>query len=182
METRARYVLVGAFTLAVIAAAFAFVYWLNTTGGLQRAGVLPHPLSELGVRPARRLGGAVQRREGRRGGDARSRPDEAARHHGDHRRRARHARRRRHHGRDRFSGTDGIAGGLAQRRDLRYAARGRKRRTADAHRGPGRRAKHEPGRTRCSAPRRHAYCRQRRSAAQHDRQSQQVLGRARAQF
>lgn len=35
METRARYVLVGAFTLAVIAAAFAFVYWLNTTGGLQ---------------------------------------------------------------------------------------------------------------------------------------------------
>jgi phospholipid/cholesterol/gamma-HCH transport system substrate-binding protein len=35
METRARYVLVGAFTLAVIAAAFAFVYWLNTTGGLR---------------------------------------------------------------------------------------------------------------------------------------------------
>jgi phospholipid/cholesterol/gamma-HCH transport system substrate-binding protein len=34
METRARYVLVGSFTLAVIAAAFAFVYWLNTTGGL----------------------------------------------------------------------------------------------------------------------------------------------------
>jgi phospholipid/cholesterol/gamma-HCH transport system substrate-binding protein len=35
METRARYVLVGAFTLAVIAAGFAFVYWLNTTGGLR---------------------------------------------------------------------------------------------------------------------------------------------------
>lgn len=35
METRARYVLVGTFTLAVIAAGFAFVYWLNTTGGLR---------------------------------------------------------------------------------------------------------------------------------------------------
>jgi phospholipid/cholesterol/gamma-HCH transport system substrate-binding protein len=36
METRARYVLVGVFTLAVTAAAFAFVYWLNTIGGLQQ--------------------------------------------------------------------------------------------------------------------------------------------------
>jgi len=29
METRARYVQMGAFTLAVIAAGFAFVYWLS---------------------------------------------------------------------------------------------------------------------------------------------------------
>ncbi len=34
METRARYVLIGFFTLAVVAAGFAFVYWLNTVGGL----------------------------------------------------------------------------------------------------------------------------------------------------
>jgi phospholipid/cholesterol/gamma-HCH transport system substrate-binding protein len=34
METRARSLLVGAFTLAVIAAGFIFVYWLNTAGGL----------------------------------------------------------------------------------------------------------------------------------------------------
>lgn len=34
METRARYVQMGAFTLAVIAAGFAFVYWLNAAGGL----------------------------------------------------------------------------------------------------------------------------------------------------
>jgi phospholipid/cholesterol/gamma-HCH transport system substrate-binding protein len=34
MEIRARYTLMGAFTLAVIAAIFAFVYWLHNTGGL----------------------------------------------------------------------------------------------------------------------------------------------------
>ncbi len=36
METRARYVLVGVFTLAAIIAGFAFVYWLETTGGLTK--------------------------------------------------------------------------------------------------------------------------------------------------
>jgi phospholipid/cholesterol/gamma-HCH transport system substrate-binding protein len=34
METRARYALIGAFTLAVIATAFVFVYWLNAAGGI----------------------------------------------------------------------------------------------------------------------------------------------------
>ncbi|RTL72854.1 MAG: MCE family protein [Hyphomicrobiales bacterium] len=34
MEIRARYAQMGAFTLAVIAAGFAFVYWLNTASGL----------------------------------------------------------------------------------------------------------------------------------------------------
>lgn len=34
METRARYVLIGLFTLGVIAAVFGFVYWLHNTGGL----------------------------------------------------------------------------------------------------------------------------------------------------
>lgn len=33
MEIRARYTLVGLFTLAVIGLGFAFVYWLNTAGG-----------------------------------------------------------------------------------------------------------------------------------------------------
>lgn len=36
MENRARYVLVGLFTLAVLAAGFAFTYWLNTAGALQQ--------------------------------------------------------------------------------------------------------------------------------------------------
>jgi phospholipid/cholesterol/gamma-HCH transport system substrate-binding protein len=36
MEVRARYTLVGFFTLAVIAAGFAFVYWLYNSGGLNR--------------------------------------------------------------------------------------------------------------------------------------------------
>lgn len=35
MEIRARYVQMGAFTLAVIVAAFGFVYWLNNAGGLR---------------------------------------------------------------------------------------------------------------------------------------------------
>jgi phospholipid/cholesterol/gamma-HCH transport system substrate-binding protein len=34
METRAPYALIGTFVLAVIAAAFGFVYWLNNAGGL----------------------------------------------------------------------------------------------------------------------------------------------------
>jgi phospholipid/cholesterol/gamma-HCH transport system substrate-binding protein len=38
MEIRARYVLIGAFTLAVMMAGFGFVYWLNNAGAmLQRA-------------------------------------------------------------------------------------------------------------------------------------------------
>jgi phospholipid/cholesterol/gamma-HCH transport system substrate-binding protein len=36
MENNARYMLVGCFALAVLAAAFGFVYWLNTGGGLQQ--------------------------------------------------------------------------------------------------------------------------------------------------
>lgn len=35
MEIRARYVQMGAFTLAVLAAGFAFVYWLNNVGSLR---------------------------------------------------------------------------------------------------------------------------------------------------
>src|ERR1044071_343628 len=34
METRAPFVVVGAFVLAAIAAAFGFVYWLHNSGGL----------------------------------------------------------------------------------------------------------------------------------------------------
>ena len=39
MEIRARYVQMGAFTLAVIAAGFAFVYWLENAGGLRERTV-----------------------------------------------------------------------------------------------------------------------------------------------
>ena len=34
METRAAFVVVGAFVLAAIAAVFGFVYWLHNTAGL----------------------------------------------------------------------------------------------------------------------------------------------------
>jgi phospholipid/cholesterol/gamma-HCH transport system substrate-binding protein len=36
METRARYVIIGLFTLGVAVAGFLFVYWLQTAGGLRR--------------------------------------------------------------------------------------------------------------------------------------------------
>jgi phospholipid/cholesterol/gamma-HCH transport system substrate-binding protein len=36
METRARYIVIGLFTLAVVVAGFLFVYWLQNVGGLQR--------------------------------------------------------------------------------------------------------------------------------------------------
>jgi phospholipid/cholesterol/gamma-HCH transport system substrate-binding protein len=36
MEIRARYTLIGLFTLAVIAAGFAFVYWLNVSAGIRQ--------------------------------------------------------------------------------------------------------------------------------------------------
>lgn len=39
METRARYLAIGVFTLAVIAAGFAFVYWLYSGGGFRERAV-----------------------------------------------------------------------------------------------------------------------------------------------
>jgi len=35
VEIRARYVQIGAFTLAVLVAGFAFVYWLNNASSLR---------------------------------------------------------------------------------------------------------------------------------------------------
>jgi phospholipid/cholesterol/gamma-HCH transport system substrate-binding protein len=43
METRARYVTIGLFTLGVIVAAFLFVYWLHGGGGLRR--LAPYQIS-----------------------------------------------------------------------------------------------------------------------------------------
>ncbi len=39
METRARYLAIGLFTLTVIAAGFAFVYWLYSSGGFRQQAV-----------------------------------------------------------------------------------------------------------------------------------------------
>ena len=39
METRARYVVIGLFTLGVIAASFLFVYWLHSGGSLRRQAI-----------------------------------------------------------------------------------------------------------------------------------------------
>lgn len=50
MEIRARYTLMGAFTLVVIAMIFAFIYWLNNAGGLgnrREVRVVFHSVSGL---------------------------------------------------------------------------------------------------------------------------------------
>ena len=39
MESRANYALVGLFTLAVLAAAFGFIYWFNSGGAGRRQDV-----------------------------------------------------------------------------------------------------------------------------------------------
>ena len=39
METKARYVVIGLFTLGVIVAGFLFVYWLQSAGGLRRQAI-----------------------------------------------------------------------------------------------------------------------------------------------
>jgi phospholipid/cholesterol/gamma-HCH transport system substrate-binding protein len=39
METRARYIVIGLFTLAVVVAGFLFVYWLQNVGGLRRQAI-----------------------------------------------------------------------------------------------------------------------------------------------
>ncbi len=66
METRANYVLIGAFTIGVVLAAFGFVFWLQggSRGQATRRSASSSPArSELG----QGLDGVVQRHQGRRG-------------------------------------------------------------------------------------------------------------------
>ena len=65
METRAPFVIVGAFVLAAIAAVFGFVYWLQNTGGLGPRTSLSRPVRGLGAGATGRRRGAVQRHPGR---------------------------------------------------------------------------------------------------------------------
>ena len=86
METRANYVLIGVFTLAVIAAGFGFVYWFHRGGG-RRANELSGGVRGAGVGPADRCGRAVQRHPGRRGRRSRTRSERSAPSGCNHRRR-----------------------------------------------------------------------------------------------
>ncbi len=66
METRANYVLIGLFTLAVVVGVFGFVYWFQNIGGTGERAYLPRGVRRLGVRPAHRRDRAVQRHPRRR--------------------------------------------------------------------------------------------------------------------
>ena len=66
METRAPFVIVGAFVLAAIAAVFGFVYWLQNTGGLGPRTSYQRAVRGLGAGAACRRGRAVQWHSGRR--------------------------------------------------------------------------------------------------------------------
>ncbi len=106
METRAPFVVVGAFVLAAIVAVFGFVYWLHNTGGLgprtsyhvQFEGSVPGLLVGAGR--------AVQRHPGRRGDGARSRAGQSAPRQCDDLGRLDDAGARRHQGRPGVSGPD----------------------------------------------------------------------------
>ena len=66
METRANYIITGAFTLAVIFGAFGFVYWFQNTGGVGARAV--YRLVFSGSVTGLHTGGLgpVQRHSGRR--------------------------------------------------------------------------------------------------------------------
>jgi hypothetical protein len=66
METRASYIVTGAFTLAVIAGVFGFLYWVqNGAGGGGERSVYRVVFCRLGFRLARWRRGAVRRHAGR---------------------------------------------------------------------------------------------------------------------
>ena len=67
MEIRARYTLIGTFTLAVIAAVFMFVYWLNGSGALRYGSRYQIRFENYRVGAADGLGRSLQRRARRRG-------------------------------------------------------------------------------------------------------------------
>ena len=99
MEIKARYVLIGLFTLAVIVAGFAFVYWLETTGGVGKRTNYEIRFHNTVSGPLDRLGGAVQRHPRRRGDRARLVAESAERDGCDNRRRCEHADARGYAGR-----------------------------------------------------------------------------------
>ena len=67
METRANYVLIGAFTLAVIAAAFGFVLWFQSLHTTKARSPIRDRVRRPGVRPAQRRQRQFQRYPDRRG-------------------------------------------------------------------------------------------------------------------
>ena len=132
MEIRARYTLIGAFTLAVILGVFAFVYWLHNAGGLgDRAisrlvfgpvsGLLPgSPVLFNGIR----VGEVTALRSA-------SRQSETGDRHGLDR--SEHAGARRYDGRAGIPGPDGRGGRYPDGRLRRCAASAAEwRRNADA--------------------------------------------------
>ena len=67
MEIKARYVLIGLFTLAAIVAGFAFVYWLETSGGLGKRTNYEVRFRNTVSGLLGRVRGAFQRHTSRRG-------------------------------------------------------------------------------------------------------------------
>ena len=184
MEIRARYVQMGAFTLAVIVAGVRLRLLAQQRGRPARARALPRPLRGLGVRPADGIGGAVQRHPRRRGDGARPRPEKPRQVHGDHRHRpqARRSRADTTVTID-FQGLTGspviaLTGGTSNRRSPR-----RKGEMPLLVADPAAGQSMTPGRARrrCAAFDA-VFAENAEAAAQHDRQPQHVLGCARPQF
>ena len=177
METRAPFVIVGAFVLAAIVAVFGFVYWLQNTGGLGPRTSYHVQFEGSVSGSAGRRGGAVQRHPGRRSDRSRARARQPARRQCDHLGRFDDAGARRHQGRPGVSGPDRRSRDRARRR---HAGRA-ERRGADAGRRARRRAGDDAGRARCAAQGRFGAVGEFGRVEGHDRQFQGVFGRPGAQ-
>ena len=146
METRANYVLIGAFTLAAVVGAFLFVMWIAgyaTPGGHRN---LPGRFQRLGLRPFERRQRPLQRHQGRRGHPSHLLEERSAHGRRRHRRQFGRADRPEHQGAARDAGAHrGWGGRPARRVDARagagrreWPACGHLRRTVDAAAGHSR--------------------------------------------
>ena len=131
METRARYALIGLFMLAVIAASFAFVYWLENKGGFAQRETYQVKFQGSVSGLSDRLGRPVQRHTRRRSHRPWARCRRASESGRHDRGRSRHADPRRYRGQHRDAGPDRRRRRGAARRHFDGAACcGRRRRTA----------------------------------------------------
>ena len=116
METRANYVLIGAFTLAAVVGAFLFVMWIAGYGSGRRSPQLPGRLQGLGLRALKRRQRPVQRDQGWRGHPSHLLQERSASGRRRHRRQLGRADRQEHQGAARDAGAHRGCGGRPPRR------------------------------------------------------------------
>ena len=134
METRANFVVIGAFTLAAVMAGLPVPHVDRRLRDVGSPQALPDRLQRLGLRAFQRRPRALQRPQGRRGDEAelrRTQPEPGRRRHRcDQRERA---DQREHQGAARDAGPDGLGHGRADRRRAGRGGAGRRGRPSARH-------------------------------------------------